>query len=634
MTQPDLTALVHLVGFSTGIVLYAMLAVMTMRPHTDAQRLSLAAASLGLLWNVGALVIYALRDFGLAEPSAALMTISFSALGFLPAVVVHAAVGPPSTRGHRRALLGLAYALSAAGALMQVFAATRGELPSRAALLTLTAGYTLVIVLLAVSVRGGPYWQRNLSTAGLAAFAVSALHLSHDVAQADSWFVALVGHHASLPLVLVILYQDYRFAFADLFLRRALSLLVLVGIAMSLHVVLATPLMRGMQSTGDESLFATAAHVALWVGTALLYPLIRQGVGRFVDRMILNRASYQHVRDDVAFAIGRAGTPNEILERTCAVLGPVLGANVVTWRIDPDAVPSAHATLVLPRDTRDRAAVNVPTAEAPCYVIDVGALVAGRRLLSDDATLLESVAALAGRRIDALRVTQERFERDLREREILQLAAESELRALRAQLNPHFLFNALTTIGYLLRAAPERALGTLYRLTDLLRAVLRRPSGELVTLGEELEIIDAYLAIERERFEEKLHVHVDVPEELRTARIPPLLLQPLVENAVKHGISALTHGGSIFVSAYVNRQSARARNDNSELRIVIADTGAGFDSRAPSQQAEGGVGLSSVRRRLERHFGSSASFDVAAALGHGTTVTLAMPLVQYTQDFH
>jgi signal transduction histidine kinase len=415
-----------------------------------------------------------------------------------------------------------------------------------------------------------------------------------------------------------------------------LSLLALVGIALTLHVLFATPLMRVMASADEENLFATAAHVALWVGTALLYPAIRRVVGTFVDRVILNRVNYQHVRDDLTFAITRAEAPNEILDRTCALIGPVLGAKHVVWRVDDRAVPSTHATVIAARDTRDRASVYVPTTDPPCYVISVSSLVAGRRLLSDDVALLEVVASLAGRRIDALRVAQERFERDLREREIMRLAAESELRALRAQLNPHFLFNALTTIGFLLRAAPDRALGTLYRLTHLLRAVLRRPSGEFVTLGEELEIIDAYLAIERERFEERLDVRVEVPDALRDARIPPLLLQPLVENAVKHGISALKHGGSITVSASVNPTSKAGMGAGSQsiLRLVISDTGSGFDSRAMAQTTDGGVGLSNVRQRLERHFGDSASFDVSGAIGHGTTVTLGMPLMYATQDVH
>ena len=133
-------------------------------------------------------------------------------------------------------------------------------------------------------------------------------------------------------------------------------------------------------------------------------------------------------------------------------------------------------------------------------------------------------------------MTRERYERQLREQEMSTLATEAELRALRAQINPHFLFNALTTIGYLVKAAPDRALETLMRLTSLLRGVLRS-EGEFTTLGRELDVIESYLEIERARFEERLRVRIDVPTALRRIRVPPLLLQPVVENAVKHGIA-------------------------------------------------------------------------------------------------
>ena len=112
---------------------------------------------------------------------------------------------------------------------------------------------------------------------------------------------------------------------------------------------------------------------------------------------------------------------------------------------------------------------------------------------------------IAARRIDAIRLTLERYETQLREEEMQKLAAEAELKALRAQINPHFLFNALTTIGYLIESAPPRAVHTLMRLTHLLRGVLR-PDGEFTTLGREIELVEHYLDIERERFEERLRV--------------------------------------------------------------------------------------------------------------------------------
>jgi anti-sigma regulatory factor (Ser/Thr protein kinase) len=632
----DLTALVHLAGFTTGIVLYAMLAVMTLRharsdrTREAINRIPLAASLLGLLWNVGALVIYSQQDFGLGTPSPAVVALSFVALGFLPAVVVDSTTRPVVVSS-QRALVLASYALSVVAGGMQIVGAAHGAVPSRLALVTLTVGYAIVLLLLAIATRHRDGWQRSLSTVALAAFAVSALHLSHDTGRADSPLAALFGHQASLPLVLVILYQDYRFAFADLFLRRAISLLVLVGIAFGLHVWVALPLATALGSGQNESLAANGVHVAFWVATALIYPFIQRGVRWFVNGVILGRLDYRRVRDEITNAASRGDTADDILASTCALLGPAVGARAIQARADDSAPLASAGTVERPagsREAPDHVRVHIPTNDPPRYIIQIDGLRGGRRLLSDDVALLDSVASIVGRRIDAVRVTQERFDRGLREREIMRLAAEAELRALRAQLNPHFLFNALTTIGYLLQSAPERALGTLYKLTDLLRAVLRRPAGEAITLAEEIELIESYLAIERERFEERLLVQIDVPEELRSISVLPLLIQPLVENAVKHGISPLKRGGTVSVSASMDIGDDGERPTHA-LRVTVTDTGTGLADVTIGGGKKGeGVGLRSIEQRIALHYGASATLTVTNAAGRGTRAELRLPVTR------
>ena len=246
-------------------------------------------------------------------------------------------------------------------------------------------------------------------------------------------------------------------------------------------------------------------------------------------------------------------------------------------------------------------------------------LIGGRRLLSDDHAALEAVAALAGRRIDAIRLTHERYARELREQEIGKLATEAELRALRAQINPHFLFNALTTIGYLIQTAPPRALSTLMRLTALLRSVLRS-EGESTTLGKELALIESYLEIEHARFEQRLRVRIDVPGSLRSLRVPPLLLQPLVENAVKHGIAPLVRGGVVTVTA-----RTRPSGDTLALVLEVHDTGIGVGATELRAGRAKGVGLSNVERRLACQYAEAASLSIESVPGDGTTVRIVMP---------
>jgi LytS/YehU family sensor histidine kinase len=307
------------------------------------------------------------------------------------------------------------------------------------------------------------------------------------------------------------------------------------------------------------------------------------------------------------------------LDATCSLLAGALGATGATWQPSESSRLSGAAIEV--DAGRTGALIAVPTALAPAFQIRVVELSGGRTLLSDDFLLIDTVAALVGRRIDELRLEADRRAREQREQEMRQLAAEAELRALRAQLNPHFLFNALNTLGHLMQTAPDRALATLYQLTNLLRKVLRRDDGGFVALRDELDIVEAYLAIEHERFEERLAVSIEVPRELWHARIPPLLLQPLVENAVKHGIAPMRDGGRVTVAV------RRSDSDDADsfLTLTVSDTGAGWDGALASRS---GVGLDNIESRLRHYFGAAAAMAIRPTAGGGTTVELCIPLVR------
>ena len=608
MTPNDTTTLVHLVGFLAGVALYAMLAVMTVRAgrRAGADRIPLATALLGLVWNSVALVIYGLHDFGLPAPIPHLwpwiVALAFSAVGFLPAVVVHSAVQSAGRRPGAAFLIRAAYGLSAVAAVLQFVDAGQGAaLPSRTALRTLTVGYAILIGALALYSRRQPGWRRALTGVALAAFAVMALHLSQHTPGSDSWATELVGHHASLPLALVILYQDYRFAFADLFLKRALTLVALLALTVGLYQFVAAPLIIPHIAQPG----AVAALLGLWVLTALAYPRLRTAINGVVDRLILRRVDYHRLRHSVGTRIASLDTEPAILDDVCQTLAVALTADRVTWSTAGESQPNAAAT------------VHIGTTDAPAYTISIGGVAAGRRLLSDDFAMLDAIALLVARRIDAIRVAHERYGRDLREREILQLATEAQLTALRAQLNPHFLFNALTTIGHLMEAAPDRALKTLFQLTSLLRAVLTRSDTALATLGDEIEIVSAYLAIERARFEERLSVTIDVPPELLPLPLPPLLVQPLVENAIKHGVTPRKLGGRVVVTA---------RDAGDGLTVTVVDTGVGVASSELATRRTRGIGLANVEARLGHYYGAAATLTVRSVPGVGTTVEVHVPI--------
>ena len=678
MNAINVAGLINLLGYALGIALYLMLLAIVLRHPgqagtSDSGRggsqlslsvngLMLATAVLGLLWNVGALTTYGMRGFGFANTSPLLSAIALTALGFLPAVVVQSVLlnrlGQTNTT-IARAISIAAYALSAiAGALHFYDALVMGSSPSLWALRLLTFGYVGLLVALFLSTRRQEGWKKAIWASALAVFAVSALHLSHHRGGGvDTWYTELTGHHASLPLALAILYEDYRFAFADIFLKRALALLTLVAVAFSLYLGVASPLLA---SHGWSDSRSVGLLVGLWVLTALLYPGLRRVATWFVDGVVLRRANYGKLRTDVAQILTQHEVPSEILRAVCSILAPALSAHEITWselgspdyadlelsraavennspemragevrgarllsQYDPltESLGDDYVTLLEGSGSKG-ALVLVPTAEPPYYQFNIGQLAGGRRLLSDDIAMLSSVAVSVARRIDALRVTHERCEQNLREQEINKLATEAQLRALRAQVNPHFLFNALTTIGYLVQTAPDRALETLMKLTSLLRAVLRT-EGEFATLGEELKLIGSYLDIEGARFEERLGVTIDVPEELLSKRLPSLLVQPLVENAIKHGISPSRFGGQVSICARVEQSIAEQNPD--VLSISVIDTGIGASEIEMARGRKRGVGLNNIEERLRFYGGKSAVLRIRSTPGAGTIVELRIP---------
>jgi two-component system, LytTR family, sensor kinase len=611
MAPNTAASLVNLLGFITGVILYVMLLWMVLTSRTESNRFALLTGLLGFAWNVGAFGGYGLFNIGLTAPVPVLLAAAFSSLCFLPAVVVHSALRTAEklTRLQYLLIAALAYALSGAAMIMHFNSAiTTGTAPSQNALRGVTVGFGVLLAALLVVTRHRQARARLLAVVAMSVFAVSALHLSNHELVQDPWWLQLAGHHASLPLVLLILYQDFQFALADIFLKRALAFILLAVLIFGIFVFGVTPLLRA-GPTGEES---TAILLALWVLTALAYPALRRAAGLFVDKIVLTRADYRDLLSTLTRKLDRCETPDAALNEAAGILAPALNANSVEWSPSNEAVMPGRVD-----PDRGSARITVLTTEKPHYILSIGDLSGGRRLLSDDIAMLEHAALLVSRRIDAVRSMQERYRRDIQEQEMRKLAAEAELRALRAQVNPHFLFNALTTIGYLIQTAPERALGTLMRLSGLLRGVLRA-GEEFVSIGEELDLIEAYLDIERARFEDRLRVRVDVPWELRRARIPALVIQPLVENAIKHGISECLAGGEVRISARVTDDA---------IVISVVDTGVGVtEATIERRKARGSMGLSNIEQRLRRYSNTATPLILHSTPGAGTTVEVRIPL--------
>jgi two-component system, LytTR family, sensor kinase len=207
--------------------------------------------------------------------------------------------------------------------------------------------------------------------------------------------------------------------------------------------------------------------------------------------------------------------------------------------------------------------------------------------------------------------------RKFRQREVKSTQLESRFieaqnQALRMQLQPHFLFNVLHSISTLIHSDPETADRMIARLGDLLRLSLDQSGQQEVSLAQEVAFLEHYLAIEK--VQERLNVSFDIPEPLKEARVPSFLLQPLVENAIKHGILGHRDGGRVQV---------RARQDEGQLCLEVEDDGIG--SR-PLHSNGQGIGTTNTRQRLELLFGTHQSFDLEMGEGSGTLARIRMPL--------
>jgi len=230
------------------------------------------------------------------------------------------------------------------------------------------------------------------------------------------------------------------------------------------------------------------------------------------------------------------------------------------------------------------------------------------------------IGLLFGTAISALFYLRERMsqlETELKERQLREALAEkarvgAQLRMLQAQIEPHFLFNTLANLSVLIRSDPARAERLLADLIAWLRATLQRTREAESTLGDEIELLRRYLDIVGLRFGDRLRVVFEVPDELLTRPFPLLLLQPLVENAITHGIEPKVGGGELRIAAV---------EENGRLRVRVSDTGAGLQESGSGT----GFGLENVRSRLHALYGEAASLDVRGNAGGGVIAAIEVP---------
>jgi two-component sensor histidine kinase len=413
----------------------------------------------------------------------------------------------------------------------------------------------------------------------------------------------------SLPLIFVFVstYYESRFQFFDLFVKRGSSLLVTLA-ALTIWFSLTLPLLTPLAGNAAAPwLFAIAV-----LPIAAVTPWLYTRIGRLLDRRWLGRR-YSAVDAVTRFlaALRSATSEADAREQAEESLAEIFRAPAAVQTGPPGpapAFPVRHETTFQPvHGPSGRILLGPRAGDAPYF--------------SEDVALVRSLADVFASVLDNLRLQEDRHTEEQRARELSLIASRSELKALRAQINPHFLFNALNAIAGLLHRDPATADHTIEKLADVFRYTLRGSETEWASLADELEFVRAYLDVEEARFGDRLHATIEIAPDARAARVPTMIVHTLVENAVKHGVASVRGGAVIDI---------RAVTAGGRLRISVRDNGPGFpatgDAR-PDRQG-GGYGLVNVRERLAGHFGDAASLHVARDDDQAhTVVTLSLPLV-------
>jgi len=570
--------LVNTIGHCAGAVLFGMLLYFFLLNwrHDREQRTKLPAlaAALAFLWNIGSLVALGVGRQG-GSAADVIVAASFSVLSLLPAVLLHISLG-----SHHRLLWLSGYVLSCGAIALHVAdLITRSSRLHFAALLLVTAGFSVltaisVVISLFFEIRNknGAATSRLAGAMVLFLFAISFAHFSSEQAH-QAWSKEIALHHAGIPLALFVLLQNYRFLLLDAFLR------FVVNATLAAAAVLAS--IRLAESAHFSPSLNPFDAGLLFVGACLLLTLfvyIRNRVQSWLTQVIFLRSNVDGALEELAKLIRTTREEAEYLPSAAEVIATFLRAARFELA---DGAPAGGGPAWV------QAVVPLRFSRGDASYLLLGPRDGARRYLSEDFAVLTRLGAAMVEHVEQLRGIQ-----------MQGLVSQAELKALQAQINPHFLFNSLNTLYGTIDRRNVEARRLVLNLADVFRYLLRS-DRTLIAIEEELRIVRAYLEIEQLRLGDKLRTEINVDEAALRATIPLLSVQPLVENAVKHGVAPKTGAGFV-------RLDITSREDL--LTVTVSNSGECDSGPLTAVHANGGIGLSNVRRRLELCYGEESSF--------------------------
>lgn len=468
----------------------------------------------------------------------------------------------------------------------------------------------------------------------------------------------IIEHQAPLLVLLgaIVFFADFRFS--NVYVKSSLQLLTGLLLALAFCLLITGPLPRLVSRvteypTGSLVSFATALLVLfLWT-----FVRINPILSRLVDRRLFREPDYtaaaRHIWEEVSRQDDSGHDPIEERERIFRTVARLVRETLELEEahvIPISAIEVDHLAATLnsgevcelsfddPVKRKAGAGVEflapVRVKGKPTHLLAIAPGARRRHLLDSEISFVRAVAGQVSSRLEALQFEQEKADRRNREERLRRQVTEAELRALRAQINPHFLFNSLNTIADLIVTDQARAERMTIHLAKVFRHVLNNSDRQMITVGEELEFLSAYLEIEAMRFDDRLSVRFDIDAAAAAECVPSLILQPVVENALKHGLARKIGLGALQISV--------GREDGF-LRLTVEDDGPGFSPNSPGalasietnhgaglplqthKQNGNGVGLRNITERLATIYSGQAKILFERGNGGGSRVTLLLP---------
>ncbi len=610
LTPAELFA--QLIGYGLSSSLAVLLAALAWQSPDAGRQARALNAACAAVWSLAGLTRFSLLAAGVPTQSMILgwtSSLTFGAAAVWPVCLLlyWNSVTTPAPPARRAGWLLAAAGVAALLLTCCLLAATL-YWPEWLTQLRFLVGYNALVVLFC-----GILILRPRINSGVERVAVALVPLGPLLSLVAHWLQGAEVPKSWLPALEVLTKQSIlltmlgaliylgRFQASDRFAKLGLRVVWswILGVALA-WIVSRQPDSGPTLRSASEAVGAAVISAGIAM-TILLYGWLAAVSDRWVDRRIFGRRDPQAALAELRDRLGSQGEEVGILATAREFIRETVGIDV---RLDARGNPPGND-----------ASFPVLVGDREPHVLSPAPVARRRLLLTGEVEFIRQAAQLAGRRLEALEREQERMELSKRQDRLMHQLVDAELRALRAQINPHFLFNSLNTIAAQVHQDPDIAEAMTLRLARIFRYVLSQTERSFSPLREEIDFLRAYLDIEQMRFGERLRVEFRVAESLCDRPVPSLILQPLVENAIKHGFAPKLGECRLLIGGdAIGRQ----------LVLSVEDNGVG----APMAGARPapGVGLRNVQERLATVYGNLAYLSFDSRRQRGSRATMYLPL--------